>query len=76
MLPEEVATVQAAQGAIGFDAPRATYPQKNAEGFCSFAALVYERLADDPALVEMAQIVQGADFKTNWMLIRRPVVSR
>ena len=61
--PEEVATVQAAQSAIGFDAPGATYPHKNAEGLCSFAALVYERLANDPALVEMARIVQAADFK-------------
>jgi hypothetical protein len=63
VLPEEVATVQVAQGAIGFDAPSATYPHKNPEGYCSFAALVYERLADDPVLVEMARIVQGADFK-------------
>jgi hypothetical protein len=59
---EEVATVQAAQSGIGFDAPGATYPHKNAEGFCSFAALVYERLTNDPALVEMARIVQAADF--------------
>jgi hypothetical protein len=62
VLPEEVATVQTTQSATGFDAPGATYPHKNAEGFCSFAALVYERLANDPALVEMAQIVQAADF--------------
>ena len=60
--PEEVATVQAAQSAIGFDAPGATYPHKNAEGFCSFAALVYERFQNDPALVEMARIVEAADF--------------
>jgi hypothetical protein len=60
--PEEVARVQAAQSAIGFDAPGATYPHKNAEGFCSFAALVYERLANDSALVEIAPIVQAADF--------------
>jgi hypothetical protein len=60
---ENVASLQAAQGAIGFDAPDATYPHKNIEGFCSFAALVHERLADDPALVEMARIVQAADFK-------------
>lgn len=41
----------------------ATYPHKNGEGLCSFAALVDERLADDPVLVEMARIVQAADFK-------------
>jgi len=61
--PQEVAKVQAVHSAIGFDAPEATYPHKNAEGFCSFAALVYERLADDPVLIEMARIVQAADFK-------------
>ncbi len=30
---------------------------------CSFAALVQERFANDPVLMEMARIVQGADFK-------------
>jgi hypothetical protein len=60
---EEVATLQQAQGAIGFDAPDATYPHKDDRGLCSFAALVHERLADRPALVEMARIVQAADFK-------------
>jgi hypothetical protein len=60
---EEVASVQAEQSAIGFDAPGATYPHKNTDGFCSFAALVYERPGDDRALVEMAQIVQAADFQ-------------
>lgn len=60
---EEVAREQAAQGAIGFDAPNATYPHKDDRGFCSFAALVHERLADNSVLVEMARIVQAADFK-------------
>jgi len=59
----EVAGIQTAQGAIGFDAADATYPHKNGQGFCSFAALVHERLADDAALVELARIVQAADFK-------------
>jgi hypothetical protein len=60
---EEVANEQVAQGAIGFDAPGATYPHKNERGLCSFAALVHERLADNPVLVEIARIVQAADFK-------------
>jgi len=60
---EDVAAVQAAEGGIGFDAPGATYPHKDEQGRCSFAALVHERLADDPGLVEMASIVQAADFK-------------
>ena len=60
---EQVAAEQAASGAIGFDAPGATYPHRDANGRCSFAALVHERLADDPVLVEIARIVQAADFK-------------
>lgn len=59
---EEVAAIQEELGATGFDAPNATYPHKDAEGLCSFAALVRERLANDPVLVEMARIVQAADF--------------
>jgi hypothetical protein len=62
-LAEEVASMQAEHGAKGFDAPGATYPHKDAQGLCSFAALIRERLAHDPALVEMARIVQAADFK-------------
>lgn len=60
---EDVASVQATDGATGFDAPGATYPHKDAQGRCSFAALVHERLADDVQLVELARIVQAADFK-------------
>ncbi|HEX6623098.1 MAG TPA: chromate resistance protein ChrB domain-containing protein [Pyrinomonadaceae bacterium] len=60
---DEVAAVEAASGATGFDAPGATYPHRDAEGRCSFAALVHERLAHDPVLVEMARVVQAADFK-------------
>src|SRR5262249_1275595 len=61
--PEEVAPQQAALRAMGFDAPGATYPHRDANGLCSFAALVHERLAHDSVLVEMARIVQAADFK-------------
>src|SRR5439155_6003562 len=60
---EQVASVETDVQAIGFDAPGASYPHRDGNGRCSFAALVHERLADDPALVEMARIVQGADFK-------------
>jgi len=61
--PAEVSSIQADQNAIGFDAPNATYPHKNENGLCSFAALIHERLADNPVLMEMARIVQAADFK-------------
>ncbi|TMQ10770.1 MAG: chromate resistance protein [Deltaproteobacteria bacterium] len=49
-------------GARGFDAPGATYPHCDERGRCSFEALVDEHCARDPALVELARIVHGADF--------------
>ena len=61
--PEEVASIQNETGGVGFDAPDAGYPHQNAQGLCSFAALVHERLAHDPVLVEMARIVQAADIQ-------------
>ncbi len=60
---DQVASIQAQTGATGFDAPGATYPHKDAQGLCSFAALVHERLAHDPVLLEMARVVQAADIK-------------
>ncbi len=60
--PEEVAKVQKADDAIGFDAPGATYPHRDGKGRCSFEALVEERLPDDAALRALARIVRGADF--------------
>jgi hypothetical protein len=60
---DEVAAMQGAERATGFDVPGATYPHRDAKGWYSFAALVHERLASDPVLVEMARIVQAADFK-------------
>ncbi|HJX93264.1 MAG TPA: chromate resistance protein ChrB domain-containing protein [Pyrinomonadaceae bacterium] len=61
--PDDVSAFQADQNAIGFDAPDATYPHKNEKGLCSFAALVDERFTDNAVLMEMAGIVQAADFK-------------
>jgi len=60
---DQVASMQNETGATGFDAPGATYPHKDAQGLCSFAALVRERLAHDPVLLEIARIVQAADIK-------------
>ena len=60
---DQVASIQTQTGATGFDATGATYPHQDAQGLCSFAALVQERLSDDPALIEMAKIVQAADIK-------------
>jgi hypothetical protein len=61
--PEEVASIQNESGGVGFDASGARYPHQDARGLCSFAALVHDRLADDPVLVEMARIVQAADIQ-------------
>ncbi len=59
---EDVARIQERDGAIGFDAPGARYPHRDARGLCSFEALVHERLPDDAALQRLATIVHGADF--------------
>jgi hypothetical protein len=60
---DQVGSMQTELGATGFDAPGATYPHQNAQGLCSFAALVFERLPHDSVLLEMARIVQAADIK-------------
>ena len=60
--PQEVAAVQVRDGALGFDAPGARYPHADAQGRCSFEALVAEHRPDDTALRELARIVHGADF--------------
>ena len=61
--PDQVAGVQAQQNAIGFDAPGARYAHQDAQGRCSFEALVDEHCPTDPALVELALIIHGADLK-------------
>lgn len=60
--PEEVAAIQARDGAMGFDAPGATYAHRDAGGRCSFEVLVEERCPEDPVLRRLARIVRGADF--------------
>ena len=60
--PDQVVEVQTQQGAKGFDAPGASYPHKDAQGRCSFEALVDEFCAADPVLKQIALIVRGADF--------------
>lgn len=59
--PDKVAARDRA-GAIGFDAPGARYPHRDAQGRCSFEALVAEHRPGDPALRRMAFIVHCADF--------------
>ena len=59
---EEVARVERETGAIGFDAPGARYPHKDARGRCSFEALAEEHRRDDAALHRLARIVHSADF--------------
>ncbi|HEY5949792.1 MAG TPA: chromate resistance protein ChrB domain-containing protein [Kofleriaceae bacterium] len=61
--PDEVEVVQREHGALGFDAPNATYPHRDERGRCSFEALVDEHRPNDPALARMAKIVHCADFR-------------
>ncbi len=63
--PEQVAAVQDREGAVGFDAPEATYHHRDERGRCSFEALVDERLPGDEALQRLARIVHGADFPSD-----------
>jgi hypothetical protein len=60
--PREVTDVEKREGAIGFDAPGARYPHKDALGRCSFEQLVAERLPEQQTLARLAAIVHGADF--------------
>ena len=60
--PEDVASIQATRDAVGFDAPGARHPHKDAAGRCSFEQLVDAMRPDDAALAELARIVHGADF--------------
>jgi hypothetical protein len=60
--PGEVAGLQETDGAIGFDAPGATYPHRDGKGRCSFEQLVDERCSGDRALALLSTIVHGADF--------------
>ncbi len=60
--PEQVSAIQDREGAIGFDAPGATYPHRDVRGRCSFELLVEEKFPTDEALGLLAKIVHGADF--------------
>src|SRR6266496_872698 len=42
---DRVASMQTGTGATGFDAPGATYPHEDAQGLCSFAALVLQLIS-------------------------------
>ena len=77
---DQVASIQTETGATGFDALGATYSHKDARGLCWFAALVRERLAPDPVLLEMARIVQGGGHQrpvrrssgVSWIAVDQP----
>jgi hypothetical protein len=60
--PQDVARIQQAGPAIGFDAPGAHYPHRDGAGRCSFEALVEEYQPWDGALRALARIVHRADF--------------
>lgn len=60
--PDEVALHQSAHGAIGFDAPGAVWPHRDAKDRCSFQAIADRYCFGDHALREMGRIVRSADF--------------
>ncbi|MFL5401791.1 MAG: chromate resistance protein ChrB domain-containing protein [Gemmatimonadales bacterium] len=60
--PAAVARVEREECAVGFDAPGARYPHKDAQGRCSFEALAQEYRPGDSALRQLARIVHCADF--------------
>jgi hypothetical protein len=68
--PGEVAAMQQRNGAIGFDAPGATYPHRDDRERCSFEALVEERVPEDEALRRLGKIVHGADFPAEMDITR------
>jgi hypothetical protein len=68
--PDGVAEIQEREGAVGFDAPGATYPHRDERGRCSFEALVDERLPGDAALQRLGEIVHGADFPAEMDITR------
>jgi hypothetical protein len=70
--PEEVARIQRDRSAIGFDAPGARYPHKDAAGRCSFEALVEEYCPCDPSLRWLAWIVHCADFPEETTVVAAP----
>lgn len=60
--PDEVARVQAQEAATGFDAPGATFPQRDAKGRTSFEQIALRYAYSDLALREMGRIVGSADL--------------
>lgn len=60
--PEDVARVQAEQGARGFDAPGAEFPHEDGKGRTSFEQLALRYQHSDQTLREMGRIIGSADL--------------
>jgi hypothetical protein len=60
--PDEVARVQERDGALGFDAPGATFPHEDAKGRTSFEQIALKYCHSDHALREMGKVVGAADL--------------
>jgi hypothetical protein len=74
--PTDVARFQAEHGAIGFDAPGATYPHQDVRGRCSFEILVEEYRPEDDALRKLAGIIHCADFPNEMVAETEPSPGR
>jgi hypothetical protein len=69
--PDQVATVQESENAIGFDAPGARYPHRDERRRCSFEQLVDEHFPRDAALQ-----TGGASLKVWRVEFSRPTEGR
>ncbi|MFQ5840300.1 MAG: chromate resistance protein ChrB domain-containing protein [Candidatus Methylomirabilales bacterium] len=61
---ERVLEVTRREGGKSFDTPGADYTHRGHQ--CSFEVLIEEHRLKDPALLELAQIVHGADIEADW----------
>lgn len=62
---DKVQEVAKEQNAIPYDAPNVelTHYEENGKGYVSFDAIIKKYKLTDPALLELAKIVRGADAK-------------
>jgi len=67
---EQVLAVAEREGAISFDAPNAKYNHR--EGKCTFEVLIEEYNLKEPALLELAKIVHGADVSDENTTLQSP----
>ena len=68
--PDQVAAVASRGGAIPYDVPGVELGHRGAE--CSFDAIIRKYALDDPALLQLARIVRGADTAAKDLIPESP----